>query len=276
MKFIANYLIRICLTIIFLSGCEDLTDPGKFVKKNSLIFVLKSGDKKQKLYLYRNLNISEEIPGYPFGNYDEYFREGADIYIFDGKNSFNDFAVEKFTGDFFNFINSKYYTNNKEIKFFPSTNYNLIIEVDGQKITGNATTPGPFEIENYNYRDTLFVNTNKNYESIEINWTKSENAKYYTVEMHKAKTDSIFINGELTIINYNFDYPPSASETIFNSTNYKINVPIDVDSVKIDITAYDENSYKHFYLGHDEVGVTNAHGVFGAAVVNSIILIIKK
>ncbi len=276
MKNLTIHIIIICLTIIFLTGCENLSDPGKLAEKNSLIFVLKSGMKKQKLYLYRNLNISEEIPNYPFGNFDKFFRENANISISDGNNSFSDFVIKQDTSIFFTVANSKYYTNNKEVIFSPSTKYNITINSNGQTITAAAVTPGSFRIDNIINRDTLLVDTDKYYEDVTINWTKSENAKYYTVETRIAKIDTSYLDGELVIINFNFDFPANSSEPIINLTNYQINVPTDADSIRIDVTAYDENSYNYYYLGRDEVGVANAHGVFGAAVLNSVILIIKK
>ena len=265
--------ILIILSVISQSACEDLNSTGEMNTNNSVVFILTSGLEKQKIYFFRTLKNNEGIGSYPYGILNDFINEGATIKIDDGRSVFSDFVIETYTNDFndFDSRSTKYYVNASKFDVLPSTVYNLDISYEGEEISGSAKTPGSFKILNLPPRDTLFVENRNDEIKINIKWSESKNAAFYSVIRRIAMVDSTTDFR----IKFDFDFPFSGSPPIGTQKEYLCSFPSRADSIRIDVVAYDQNTYAHLFDGKPSKGLINALGVFGAATVSSETIIIQ-
>ncbi|GBD91367.1 hypothetical protein BMS3Abin04_02094 [bacterium BMS3Abin04] len=271
MKKIFNIIFFLFVTIVVLS-CDDLNEPGKIPIKNSFLYNVEVNAPKQEIFVYRTLDLSESIKDIPFEfslkSYDKYFVENAEIVLSDQNENLSNFQIDKSQYGY------RFYTEGELFTFKPETKYSIKVTANGQQFTGQTTTPGDFNILYPIDHDTLSY-----YEGIKIEskWTNSKNAKFYLAKLFIAAIDT-FNTDEGQIITV-LDFSRAIrTESIFNnnlSTNFNFSFRNRMDSIKIEILAFDGNYYNHIFNGYQSSGLENAFGYFGSSVLKSVVFYFK-
>lgn len=272
MRLIRKILSLLFISLIFVS-CENLNEPGELKYHNSLLFNLFVNKNEQQIYIYNTLKPDDFGKTQLFsGSYfAEHIVERAKIKIYSDNQLYSNFEIKEIVLDDIGMTN-KYYTNLNKMKLSPNTIYNLEIESNNEIIKGRTLTPGDFNILNYNSRNFIVSDSQQ---QINIEWDKSNNSKFYKVNLYTAYTSSRINNNDTIVIKIGFDYIREFKIIYDEKRTYDFQFDPVFDSVKVEVVAFDENYYDHITTDEENTGIENAYGYFGSAVIKEVIFINK-
>ncbi len=156
-----------------------------------------------------------------------------------------------------------------KLRIKPRTRYELRISLSNQVIiTGETTTPGIPRILQPQWGDTV-VATIKNDDSLNyyctIMWQRAEMAAGYL---------PIIFHRPLQINPGDWFEPPPSSYINFHQNYFDVpiwhNLPQNQD-IRLYVAAIDSNFFRHVFKGINRVGLNNALGVFGSAMIDSVL-----
>ena len=166
-------LISIIFCAIILIACEE-SAPFEYKKDFVVRALLTVNEPINKIWIYQSQPLLDTL------KYSKTFVDTAIVRISEGTNIYN--LKYRFNGEY-----GEYYNEDTNIRVKPNTKYSLEIILDGQKMTGETTTPDiiswnkrPHKILNYpsNPMDLLTGDTN-----LYISWTKSTIAPAYILSI---------------------------------------------------------------------------------------------
>ncbi|MCU7495432.1 MAG: hypothetical protein HF314_10085 [Ignavibacteria bacterium] len=264
-----NIIILIASVLLIVSpGCEDLNNPGEIKTKNSLFFNLQVNSPQQHVYIYRNPDITGSMEYNAADPYVNFFNKDAEITLKDmlnGQSTSFKLAQDTldgssyYTGYSYSNPYRPYYTNSVALNAKPLRDYFLSVNADGNSITGKVTTPGDFEIVSPHEGEV--VRGQLNLAKFLFRWRSSENAKGYTVRINVIEKN---FNKPVWISFVTYDTSKDLQSlsllmSIFGSGIYTLQV-----------IAFDENYFQHYYNKKEIVGLNGAYGCFSSSVVKEV------
>ena len=252
-----------------LSSCENLNDIGSIDTDYSVFINLTVNQDKQEFYVYRTLPLDSAIHGYPFGSNDEFFVDNPYIAFIDEKgNTFDSFSLQIRQpivtphGNYYP-TDAKYIANIAEFDVKPNCEYRMIIEIDNSLVESTVKTLkkiNTFKIE-FGPEEPFEDRTRTLYN---LSWENVPQSKYYILKrdhyrMLQSVWDSTHFVDSIEREDFIFADQTNYSKEFFLSFQY--------DSLRITLTAFDDNIYKHFFEKNDQVNVKNAYGYAGSSSV---------
>lgn len=262
-------MAKITLVILFsffvLSGCENLNDTGEIDIHQSVFIDLSVNRKKQEFLIYETLSINDPVNEYPFGSRDNYFIDDALITLIDESGSeFSDFILQLKEPSY---TSRKYFTNNTSINIKPNSNYQVVVQVDDELVTGNVKT-----LERITgFSAELFETSADEPLNGIANWNNIKGASYYELitTYFFNNNDSLGGLGSVSTHKEILTLKENYSEEFKSYTVW------DWDSLKVSVIAYDENIYKHFFEHNHKVNIENAFGYIGSSSAVDTTVILK-
>ena len=245
--------------ILLLNSCENLSDPGQAINKNSIICTLTANVNKQRLYIYNVIGLEQRTHGgyVSLDDFNQFFTENALIKIESNSESFSNFFITQDTN------NVKFYSN-EDLNPKPGEVYNLKVKIGDDFITGKTIVPENFQI--ISPEDNKVISFLKNQFKINLKWENSRNIYGYIMEV------SYHVNPQARYID-NFVY---YSEVLFDTSYNFIGQDYKpTDTVRIRLLGFDENYYEHVFKGKESSGVEGAYGYFGSSILKTVNVIVR-
>jgi len=232
-------------------GCTYFPEePSPIVGNVSVIAVLSTEARTQKIYIYSVTSLGDER------NPDELFVKDA-IVMVNGVSFLHTIEAQSWQ------------KNSYALEFpgfvHPDSTYSLYVQYSDKTILGTTRVPGQFSITNLPKISEYKLKPTNN--TIVIQWSASRNARGYLLNV-KAPP---------------IEYPPGSGRFIPGGFNRWITrdtlAAIDVGSVgnhTIKVGAFDEHYERHFLRGFQVAGLQNAYGVFASMVVDSLVIRVRE
>ncbi len=253
-------IIIFTIAFVFVSCVNLSMEPER--QMYNVICVLSNLDKHQRLYIFKTAPLEEgTLLDEKNQLIKRYFIEryvvkdaGAELI-----NLGNRFIFK------YGIYDSLYYSETSELKILPNQEYKLSINIpDGTQITGVTKTPGKIEIVQPSNSEIFRLNPGniRRHVDVVFSWRSSNGAYGYMVTTSPPEINIVgryhFVQD--TIVKLRFEF----WEGDINN--------IDTLKLAVKIYAIDANFYYHAIKGIDRAGFSNAYGVFGSMIGDSVTL----
>ncbi len=240
-----SIIITSVLLGLLFSSCENLSDPGEIDINKCVNVNLINRDANQQIKIYKTLPINFEFHSpTPWLNPDEAFETNAKVTI-SGEN----FVCNNFRIDTNKLNLHRFYTNSEKIVIESNKEYIVQIASNNQLAEGKIKTIGDFninEVKKINEDD-------KGNANFRISWDKCDGARYYNFSVTYYFYDSVIVgrnNGNLVYEYRNISVSRSeyiGLDSLIEAGSYsrEITAGSKIDSVYIEIGAYDINNYNY-------------------------------
>lgn len=259
------------ILLIIISGCEDLNNPGEIKIKSSLFFNLQAHCPQQKVYIYRNPDLSGRTEYDAADPYINFFNKDAEVTLEDMlSGQTTGFTLTQDTVDFSSYFSyhsglsslnpyKPYYTNSGNFEVKPLRDYYLSIKADGDVITGKVTTPGDFTINSP--REGEVIRATLNLDKLILKWSSSKNAIKYNVKINFV---DVYTKKQVWR-----SFETADTSVVFKSLGLNSQWIASGECI-LQIIAYDDNYIQHYYNKKEIVGLSGAYGCFSSSVVKEV------